>query len=144
MHKACFRFAVCILQATTRQILSCLCIGVLWPIANAHANLMLTASMEEIKWLFLSLTCPESRLLTYPFRKTEYGKSSPRETECAQNRAGASPGPCWGRNLSLGQETAAIHPPGAPALGSVWVPLLWLSPCRDSRVLLAAASPVQG
>lgn len=45
---------------------------------------MLTGSAEKIKWLFLSLTCPESHLLTYPFHKTEYGKSSPRETKSVQ------------------------------------------------------------
>lgn len=52
-----------------------------WPSARARVRLVLTGSAQKIKCLFLSLTCPESHLLTYPFRKTEYGKSSPRKTE---------------------------------------------------------------
>lgn len=62
---------------------------VLWLGAKAHVNLMLTGAAEKIKWLFLSLTCPESHLLTYPFHKTKYGKSSPRKTELVQSRGAA-------------------------------------------------------
>lgn len=65
---------------------------VLWLEAKAHVNLMLTGAVEKIKWLFLSLTCPESHLLTYLFHKTKYGKSSPRKTELVQNRALARAG----------------------------------------------------
>lgn len=87
MHEVRFGFALCIFQANMCQILSSLCISthVLWPIAKVHVNLMLTGSTEKIKWLFLSLTCPESHLLTYPFHKTEYGKSSPRKTKFIRN-----------------------------------------------------------
>lgn len=101
MQEVRFRFALYIFQANTCQILSSLSIStcVLWPIAKVHVNLMLTGLKEKIKWLFLSLTCPESHLLTYLFHKTEYGKSSPRKTKFIENRAAASSlGTCWDRN----------------------------------------------
>lgn len=88
MHEVPVGSAFCMSQANPLQTSSSLHISacVRWPSAKARVRLMLTGSAENIKWLFLSLTCPESHLLTYPFHKTEYGKSSPRKTKSVQKQ----------------------------------------------------------